>query len=115
MNHLDQAIQLITKLRIKAVKENNQELEQSLYDVEILIFKAYDDFDTPGPIVSADEMPTSALRERRLQLNLTIQAVADKLKVHKSSISRLENQKQGAVIESRLFKALHNFYRSRGV
>lgn len=39
---LKEAIENLTNLRVQAVKNNNDVLERSLYDIEMLIFKAMD-------------------------------------------------------------------------
>lgn len=48
MKELEQAVEALTKLRVQALKFNQEGLERSLYDIEQLIFKAQDSLQSKG-------------------------------------------------------------------
>lgn len=107
MKCLDKAIEALTQLRIQAVKEGKKELEQKLYEIEVLIFRAYDNNNTVLVMPSLIDF-----KSRRQKLKLTLREVSEKTNVSISTISRIENGK-GA--EYTTVKALHEWYASNGV
>lgn len=106
MEQLDKAIEALTQLRIQAVKEKRNDLEQKLYEVEMLIFKAYDN---SGNLLV---MPSLlAFKARRQKLRLSLREVAKKTKVSAATISRIEN---GREADYNNVKTLHEWYASNG-
>lgn len=104
--YLDQAIEQLTRLRIAAVKKGNNELEQSLSNVEMLIFKAYDH----KPAAVLPEL--GLFKARREKLKLSLRQVAAKVKVSAATISRIET---GSDAEYSTVKLLHEWYLKNGV
>ena len=106
MEQLDKAIEALTQLRIQAVKEKRNDLEQKLYEVEMLIVKAYGNSD------NLLVMPSLlALKARRQKLRLSLREVAEKTKVSAATISRIENGKDA---DYGNVKSLHEWYVSNG-
>lgn len=106
MEQLDKAIEALTKLRIQAVKESNNDLEQKLYEVEMLIFKTYDNSGNLLVMPSLHEF-----KARRQKLRLPLREVANKTKVSAATISRIEN---GHEADYTNVKSLHEWYASNG-
>lgn len=106
MEHLDKAIEALTQLRIQAVKEKRNDLEQKLYEVEMLIFKAYDN---SGNLLVMPSLLT--FKARRQKLGLSLREVAEKTKASAATISRIENGKEADYSN---VKSLHEWYSSNG-
>lgn len=108
MEHLDKAIEALTQLRIQAVKEGKNEMEQKLYEIEMLIFKAYDNSGKPFVMPSL-----FAFKERRTKSGMTLREVETATGISNAYLSQLENGKikrpSFDVVEK-----LHNLYANNG-
>lgn len=88
MEYLDKAIEALTQLRIQFVKEKRNDLEQKLYEVEQLLFKAYDNSGKPFVMPSL-----FAFKERRTKSKLTLREVETATGISNAYLSQLENGK----------------------
>lgn len=81
---LDVIVEALTKLRLKAVKNRMHELEQDLYEIEMLVFKIYDTtVDVNHAMVDTGNNLSIADTER----NLLIQAL-EKHQGHREKAAR---------------------------
>lgn len=84
MKELEQAVEALTQLRVKALKNNNDDLEKSLFDVEQMIFKAQDSLQSKGK--TKEYVPPNSINYLEMHLSpwfteeeLAIGSAADKL------------------------------------
>lgn len=104
MEYLDKAIESLTKLRIQAIKEKRNELEKQLHEIEMLIFKAYDDKSNVSVIPLL-----SSFRQLRRERKLTLRQVEEMTGISNAYLSQIETGK----IKKPSFEVvqkLNNFY-----
>ncbi|TXI10324.1 MAG: XRE family transcriptional regulator [Polynucleobacter sp.] len=103
---IDEAIEMLTKLRIECVKGNLNHMDQKLYEIETKLFKFYDDnlssdFDR-GITITREKPPLrelaylkpefrSELRRRRIALGLSPNKVYSQCGIHPATLLNIEN------------------------
>jgi DNA-binding Xre family transcriptional regulator len=85
MKQLDEAIELLTRLRIQVTKEKRPDLEQKLHEIETLIFQSYDNI--PGKVTPIN------FKELRNKNGFTLRDVEEKTGISNAYLSQLENGK----------------------
>ena len=103
---IDEAIEMLTKLRIESIKKSMPEFEQKLYEVEMKLFGFYDDNyktqlergitikkakPTSNPSVYLNPDFRKELKKRRLSLGLSPNRIYLLLGMHPSTLSNIEH------------------------
>lgn len=107
--YLDEAIEALTKLRISAIKEGRHDTEQKLYEVEMLIFKAYDN-DKSSDMHEFNIPAILDFKKLRNGLKMSLREVAIATNVSAPTISRIE---RGHNADFKSVKSLFMFYNSK--
>ena len=120
---IDEAIELLTKLRIESVKKGMSEFEQKLYEVEIKLFGFYDENATSLTKESTDKGITiskhrssekyldpkfmAEMSKRRTALKLSLNQVYSGCGVHIYTTQKVE---KGLSVRAASVEKLDQFY-----
>lgn len=108
MKHIDSALNKIFTLRLQMVKEKRNDIEKALSDIEMILFRHYDEIEplnNLNPYTNPDFL--AMMKERREKLRLSFRQAGKGAGVTHTSILRME---QGFKIEEEAIKKLDVYY-----